>query len=397
MLILAGLVLSLAAGCQDGADSKAEVDSIPRPDLSLIADSRLVQAVRAAQAEVSKSPGAATAWAQLGHVYQAHNWKDEASVCYRRAAEIEPREFRWLYYLGRNLLDSNYATAADVLARAVALKPDYAPAHLIYGHALRQLGRAEAAREHFSRVAELEPRHPVGELNQGEMALSSGQFETARDHLRRALALDSELPRIHVALAQVFLALGDKEAADRHRRAAALKPPRDDTFPDPLWHEVDRAGATAVLFTRRGLRLLKSGSRKAAVNELQKAFSAGNTDPNVRYNLGTALLELGRYREALDALEGAATDSLSDEHKDAFSREKRALIYDNIGVVHTKLGELKAAAESFNQALHLDPASSKAKSNLVSCYMMFGLADARQGKIRSAEERVKSDTLWKDE
>ena len=56
-----------------------------------------------------------------------------------------------------------------------------------------------------------------------------------------------------------------------------------------------------------------------------------------------------------------------------------------MATVHRKLGNLKDAEESYKQALHLDPESKTNKSNLVTFYMMLGLADARQGKIQSAE------------
>jgi Flp pilus assembly protein TadD len=53
-----------------------------------------------------------------------------------------------------------HARAAEMLGRAVVLRPGDAPAHNHLAGALRQLGRADEALTHFRRAAELAPATP---------------------------------------------------------------------------------------------------------------------------------------------------------------------------------------------------------------------------------------------
>ena len=99
--LLVGFAVVLA--CSWGGAPGASGDSMPRPDLSLISEERLLQAVKAAQAAVADEPQSTKAWGRLGHIYLAHDWEAEAAQCYLRAAAIEPTEFRWPYFLGRSL------------------------------------------------------------------------------------------------------------------------------------------------------------------------------------------------------------------------------------------------------------------------------------------------------
>ncbi len=95
-LILLTLLLIVWSIALSRADNQ-----IPQPsDLNLVEEPRLLQAIESAQKAVEKAPGKAAAWGQLGKVYHIHGWEVEAAQCYRRAAEIDPTEFRWLYYLG---------------------------------------------------------------------------------------------------------------------------------------------------------------------------------------------------------------------------------------------------------------------------------------------------------
>nr|MBC8229787.1 hypothetical protein [bacterium] len=90
-------IIVFLSGCGDKV-------SVPQPsDFELVSEPRLLQTIKNAQKAVVKNSKSAADWVRLGHVYLIHNWRDEASQCYRHAAELEPNEFRWFYYLGRSL------------------------------------------------------------------------------------------------------------------------------------------------------------------------------------------------------------------------------------------------------------------------------------------------------
>ena len=115
----------------------------------------------------------------------------------------------------------------------------------------------------------------------------------------------------------------------------------------------------------RGNRLFRAGEYDAAVAEYRAALSDGDDSPVLRYNLGTALLQLGRYEEAQEHLEAALR---------AVDPELRQYVHYNLGQrflqdarssqdpqAGTALYD--AAVEAYRQALRLRPGDVDAKWN----------------------------------
>jgi len=183
-------------------------DWIPQPvDLVLVSEPRLQQAAETAQKAVVNAPDDAETWGNLGNVYLVHGWEAEAARCYQRAANIDPAEFRWFYYLGLSTYKTDAQTAVDAFQKAIALDPDYPPVYVNHAHALRRMGRFEEARRHLLHVIKLEPKNPFAEVALGEISLASKQFDDARTHLERALELNPAQSEAHAAMAQVALDL----------------------------------------------------------------------------------------------------------------------------------------------------------------------------------------------
>lgn len=126
--------------------------------------------------------------------------------------------------------------------------------------------------------------------------------------------------------------------------------------------------ATAFAFGdfERGNRLFRKGRFAEAATAYRAALEAGNDRPEVHYNLGSALLRLGHYREAEEHLRGALA---------AVDPELRQRTYYNLGNRYLEEARgpagaaqqpalLDAAIESYKQALRLRPADRAAKWNL---------------------------------
>ena len=340
-------------------------DGIPQPrDLAQVSNDRLLQAVESAQNALAKNPGSAAAWGRLGNVYLAHEWRAEAARCYRNAAKIAPDAFRWLYYLGR-AVDNDPVNAADVYAKAILLDSTYAPAHIRYANALRNIGKLEIAQRHFERALELAPRNPFSELRLGQLALSAKQFETARDHLQRALALHPKQSEVHAALAQVYLALGDKNAANRHAQATQV-PTKYNEMPDPLYKEIEKAGVSKFWFTRRGRQYFMAKDFGRAVEELAVVVSEEDEkNPLIWYLYGVSLLGIERYEAAAEALERALSTSWGNDHQNDKDLLK---IYNSLAIAHGRAGHPELAEQYLQKALALDPTSIRAMNNLAFYY-----------------------------
>jgi protein O-GlcNAc transferase len=118
-----------------------------------------------------------------------------------------------------------FAEAAAAFERAVALRPDYAEAHANLGGALRRLGRTEQAIAHYERVAALTPNSAGAHNNVANALIELGRIDAALASYDKAVALAPEFVPAHynrgVALrGQSRFA----EAAVSFKRALALKP-----------------------------------------------------------------------------------------------------------------------------------------------------------------------------
>lgn len=63
--------------------------------------------VSEAREAVLAGPESSEAWGRFGMTLHAHRLEGDAAVCYRRAAELSPGEFRWHYLLAHALRDTD--------------------------------------------------------------------------------------------------------------------------------------------------------------------------------------------------------------------------------------------------------------------------------------------------
>jgi Ca-activated chloride channel homolog len=115
----------------------------------------------------------------------------------------------------------------------------------------------------------------------------------------------------------------------------------------------------------RGNRHYRAGEYQEAVEAYQAALGTRADGPVLRYNLGTALLRLGRYAEAEEhlrqALDGVDPEARSHVHYNLglrFLEEARAT-----GDAAAADALYEAAVESYRQALRLQPTDVDAKWN----------------------------------
>lgn len=122
--------------------------------------------------------------------------------------------------------------------------------------------------------------------------------------------------------------------------------------------------AFAIGDLERGNRHYRAGRFAEAVEAYETALRRGSSSAELHYNLGTALLALGRYGEAEQHLQRAL---------DTVEPELRQRSYYNLGNRYLEAarsgdGEavplLDAAAEAYRDALRLDPDDVDAKWNL---------------------------------
>jgi adenylate cyclase len=226
--------------------------------------------------------------------------------------------------------------ARSMFRRALAVDPDYAPAHAALADAIAlertyyptsDVDLAEAERA-SRRSLEIDPELPEGHAARGHVLFIQRRFEEAEAAFRTAIRLDARLPEPHYFLARMLFQLGRFEEAAREFDAAnAVRPDHRSAFfagqayealgwEDPALERyrdaVDRVAEHMELnpddpraATIRAVALHRIGRRGEALEWGQRAIEIDPDDGGVRYNVACLYAVAGEADRALEALEMA--------------------------------------------------------------------------------------------
>lgn len=110
--------------------------------------------------------------------------------------------------------------AAQQIAWAIALDPEFPDAHLNYALVLCDQGLVQQAALHFEIVLELRQDSPSANFHLGRIRLDEDKPALAADKLRAAVRLQPEHAEAYYLLARALFALGDTRAALQNLSAA---------------------------------------------------------------------------------------------------------------------------------------------------------------------------------
>lgn len=171
---------------------------------------------RAADARARQEPGADTV-GRLGMLYHAYQFHEEARACYEIARELEPGEFRWIYY-GAMLEKATFAyeEAERLFRRALELRPEDAELWAELGDLYLMWARRDDARAHLERALEIDPVQPVAALGTARLLSLEQEWRDVIALLTPLLERHPRLSKAHQYLAAAYGALGDTERQAFH-------------------------------------------------------------------------------------------------------------------------------------------------------------------------------------
>lgn len=309
---------------------------------------------------------------------------DDAERGYRETLDADPVHVDALHLLGvLRHQQGQHAEAADLVRRAVNLRPDDAALQLNLGNALKALGELEAAIERFRNALTLAPAFPLAHYNLGNAYAALGRHEDAMFSFGHAVRLQPGDASPHNNLGNAYHALGRyTEAVDSFRRALKIRP--------------GHAGAHNNL----GMSLNALGDTEGALAQFRAALAAQPRFVAAHFNLANTLDATGRHAEAVATFEAAlalqprfapALFGLGNAHvalgrHDAaigpFERAvgldpKFALAWLALGTAHHALGRHEAAVRAFDEALRVRPELAAAHLNRALAWLTIG--DFRRG------------------
>ena len=369
-------------------------DWIPQPyGLSKISNLKLSENIKTAQDVLQKAPEDAEAWGNLAKIYHIHGWEAEAIQCYKRATEIVPTEFRWLYYLGLITYKITPKEASSTFAKAISINSEYPAAYIYYAHALRGTGHLKEAEQQLKRAKELNPTNPFADLWLGELALTDRRFNDARRHIQSALNLNPKQSEAHAAMAQVDLVLGNKASALQHA-IDARQPTQHTEMDDPLWLQLMDIGVTSRWFLERGKRYIRNKKNDLAVTELSTVISAAQKDPEVWLNYGIALFHIKEYSKAVAALESThmvieKTDKMRSKMIKKLDQLDHLKVQSHyyLGRIYYDTERLSKAISNYQQAIQIKPDFIEVHSRLGMTYWKANRFDEAVAQCKKAIER----------
>jgi tetratricopeptide (TPR) repeat protein len=220
--------------------------------------------------------------------------------------------------------------------KAIALRPDYAPAYSNLGTALRAEGRRSDAVDAYDRAIALQPDFADAHYNLANALVDDAKPDLAVQHFQLALRSIPGSAEVHNNLGIALAARGARDEAIGEFRAAIAA--------DPSAPKAHR---------NLGDLLASTGRTDEALAEFGRAAKLAPDDAATHYDYGSLLLEAGQLDEAVKEFRAAlaiAPDSVET--------------HNNLGIALGSQGKLDEAIEQFRAALAIRPNFAETKRNL---------------------------------
>ncbi len=254
------------------------------------------------------------------------------------------------------------AEAAEELAHALVLRPNYDDARQELGNVLARQGHIDQAVAEFRRAIALRPQFWRHYNALGRVLLQSARYPDALAAFRRVTELQPDSFIGYAQMGTTYQFLGDYDAALTHYQRA-----------------IERGGSPRVFSNVGAIHHLR-GEYQQAVDAYREVLKAS---PNVHVthrNLGDALNRLGNQVEARAAYERAAAlarEGLTVNPKDVDSLSP-------LSVYLAKLGRREEALAVAREALTLAPDDTRVMFREAVVYTLCGMYQPAIDSLRRA-------------
>jgi len=202
--------------------------------------------------------------------------------------------------------------------------------------------------------------------------MQGNEFEKAHECFDKAIAANPDRAEYYIDNAFACMELYDYEEADKNLEKAYSE--KDNS----IVRENNKK-----IFRARGIMAYEQEDYEKALEYFEKALDISELeglDPDIRKYLGAVCLKLGRYDEAVECFNKVIEKKRSD-----------ASAYASRAAAYTALGDLKSAAEDYDNAIAFDGSNF---SYYIGKYNMYKLTgnDAEAEKVLTATYSLKTKT-----
>ena len=220
---------------------------------------------------------------------QSSVYKDEVTL-FTHGASVNSQSWAINRYAGLAFLElRQFEEAEKYFRRALEINPNYMLAFLNLGESLRMQQRYEESLEFYRAALSLNPGSASVHAAMGASLFRLKRYEAAVSSMERALAIKPNLPRAHTFHYFTGYALQETnqldDAGEHYEKALQISP--------HFWKAIDRLA---------GLRFAQ-GNYKESLGLYKTLVKIDPENAVAHYNVGAALLKLGRTEEALASFE----------------------------------------------------------------------------------------------
>ncbi len=299
----------------------------------LLAHHKVAEAITAAKAALAAGDDSALIYALLGHAQFHHKLHDEALASLTEALKREPNNPQALRDRAEVFLVRNDATRAAADFQALLAVEKSTPTMLRLAVLYRAAKQYDDATRLYQQVADAEPKNQEARIALAEILIESGQTANAIAQLEALIKTEPHRPDLRSQLATLLVVNQPDKALEQYQAAAKLAPNNPN-------HLIGM-GSALVKMQRFDEALATLKPVLAQTLQAEQAYTA-------RANFATALFELQDYPNA-----AREYIWLLDYLANRGERKKTAVTTYLLGVCFDKFGDFEQALKAYQQFLSL--------------------------------------------
>ncbi|MCY4602283.1 MAG: tetratricopeptide repeat protein [Acidobacteria bacterium] len=313
------------------------------------------------------------AYGEMGRLFLATDYANEAETCFRNAQALLPRDRRWPYYLGHVYrIMGDPRLAAEQFEQARALRPNDLPTLVWLAEMHLETGEPGEARTLLEYALALEPTSVAVLFGLGRSAMAREDYFLAVQALEEARTLNPNASSVHAMLAAAYRSLGEMELAEANLQRQRLADRSIGNVEgaviirpnDPLMEEVESLVRSAASYELRGSRALARGDYAAATSRFREGLELQPDNPSLRHKLGTALALRGDRRASREQFEETV------QRTPTYARAHYSL-----GVLLEEEGDFLQALARYTSAVRHDTNYAEARLRLAGILRLSGRPD----------------------
>jgi tetratricopeptide (TPR) repeat protein len=327
------------------------------------AEEFLKEEMEVAQQLVKEFPAEVSAYAELAIAHTGRGNAVEATRCWQRCLELNPRFAQAYQGLGMNALKkAEYEEAIGWWRKAVEIDPEMRGAHGGLGRALLYLGKPREAVVELEQDVRISPRESLGYFLLGQAYLQLDDCVKARANYEMAAQLQPDESRAYYGLATACEKLGESEKAKAHQEKFRQLKAREssDYYRDmKTYDDLGRLRERVVVaHAGAGQIYRRAGGLSKAEEHWRRASSLAPRNSAILRELASLFEDASREQDALEIRERLRAVEPGDANN---------LL--NIGVGNARLHRFDAAVAAYRKVIEVAPGQSGGYRALSDLYL----------------------------